>query len=170
MLTDSRDAAKYGWTHCLTMPQSAWALGEILPASSSNPSFRNQAARAAVSWVISLRAAVGNGRLNTNPELKPIKLEIGYALYESPAAAAAVAWHTAESDRLKLITTIASEAAVRTDAHLIKFTRACIDSAIMDPEQARLYYAAAAYLCAIWCDEESRETIEDQRANGTQRE
>ena len=34
-----------------------------------------------------------------------------------------------------------------------------LDLALMDPEHARLYYAAAAYLCSLWCREEPREVI-----------
>ena len=84
-------------------------------------------------------------------------MDIADALFHSPEAAAAVAWHAESRERRGLIRLIATEAATRTDAHLIKYTRACVDLAWMDPEQTRLYYAAAAYLCSLWCKEEPSE-------------
>ena len=155
MLSDSPDAAKYGWTHCLTLPQAAWALARIR----TDFSFRLQAARSAVSWVLSFRAALGNGCLDAHPDMKPVKMDIMDALYHSPEAAAAVAWHAEPRERNRLIRVIATEAATRIDAHLIKYTRACFDLALMDPQQQRLYLAGAAYLCSLWCKEEPSEVI-----------
>ncbi len=160
MLADSREAAKYIWTHCLTLPQAAWGLARVL----RDPSFRMQAARSAVTWVISFRAAAGNGHLDTRPEIKPVKMDMTEALYDSPEAAASVAWHAEPGERDRLIRVVATEAAIRIDAHLIKHTRACLDLALMDSEQARLYYAAAAYLCSLWCTEEPREVIAQRLA------
>lgn len=160
MIADSVDAAMYGWTHCLTLPQAAWALGRVL----TTKAFQAQVVQSAVTWVAAFRAAHGNGALNTHVDLQPSDLDISEALYDSPEAAAAVAYHTAPSARQQLVGIIATEAAVRTEAHLIKFTRACLDLARMDPEEARLYHAAAAYLCALWCDKEARSNIESALA------
>jgi hypothetical protein len=54
---------------------------------------------------------------------------------------------------------LATEAAIRSDAHLVKYTRACFDAALQDPAHTHLFHAAAAYLCSIWCHEEPREQI-----------
>ncbi len=155
MLADSPAAAKYGWTHCLTLPQAAWALARVFKSSS----FHTQAAQSAVTWVTSFRAGLGNGRLETQLELTAVKMDIAEALDHSPQAAAAVAGHAEPREQQRLIRVLASEAAIRNDAHLIKYTRACLDLAAMDPEQERFYYAAAAYLCSLWCKEEPSEAI-----------
>ena len=39
---------------------------------------------------------------------------------------------------------------VRHDAHLVKYTLACLDAMAADPPAARLYLAAAATLLAFW--------------------
>jgi hypothetical protein len=155
MLNDSLQGAKYIWSHCLTLPQAAWALTRFL----AEPSLQRQAARSAVSWVAMLRATQGNGRLNVTPVMNPVGMDITEALYHSPKAAAAVAWHTRPEEWDKLARVMATEAAIRVDAHLSKYIRACLDVALMDPQAARLYYAAAAHLCSLWCKEEPREGI-----------
>ena len=161
MLTDSVDGAKYIWTHCLTLPQAAWALAEVL----SDPSLGDEAARSAVAWVTSFRASTGNGDLDIEPALEPTDLDLRAALDHSPQTAASVAWHASESERGRVAQVLATEAAVRIDSHLIKHTRACLDLAQMDADQAHLYLAAAAYLCALWCAEEPREAITDGLAD-----
>jgi hypothetical protein len=44
---------------------------------------------------------------------------------------------------------------------LVKYTRACLDMGVFDPENVRLYLAAAAHLCAVWMAEVPRPTIID---------
>lgn len=159
-LGDPLATQKYGWAHCMTIPQAAWALGRVY----SDPSFRKQAARTAVTWVIALRAAYGDGDLDTAPEIRPVEMDIADALYESPEAAASAAWHSEPEERPRLVRVLATEAAIRIDAHLVKNTRACLDAARMHPEQTNLYHAAAAYLCSIWCREEPRELSAERLA------
>lgn len=155
MLADSAVRAKYGWTHCLTLPHAAWSLTRDLPS----PSIRSQALRSALSWVIAFRAAYGNGHLDMARDFEPVKMDIAKALQHSPEVAAAVAWNTPQKERGALIEILATEAAIRNDAHLVKYTWSCLDLAEMDEERASLYFAAAAYLCSIWCIEEPREVI-----------
>jgi hypothetical protein len=66
-----------------------------------------------------------------------------------PAQAAGAAWHST-SERRELVSTLASCASVAHDAHLVKYTLACIDAASADPGAADLYLAAAAHLCGWW--------------------
>jgi hypothetical protein len=47
-------------------------------------------------------------------------------------------------------TSLATAAAIAHDAHVVKFTLACLDAAAADPTQRDLYYAAAAHLHAWW--------------------
>ena len=158
MLGDSPDGAKYGWTHALTMPQAAWALAQLFP----DAAFRRQAAQSSLAWVIAFRATLGNANLNRTPTFPRTGADIVTALYDAPAAAAAVAWHTPAAERGRLVRVLASEAAVRVDAHLVKYVRACCDVARLDATYAHLYYAAAAYLCALWCCEEPRDAIRER--------
>lgn len=159
-LGDPLGTQKYGWAHCITIPQAAWALGRIY----SDPSSRRQAAQTAATWVIALRAAYGDGDLDTDPEIRPVEMDITEALYDSPEAAASTAWHAEPEERPRLVRVLATEAALRIDAHLVKNTRACLDAARMHPEQAHLYHAAAAYLCSIWCREEPRDLSAERLA------
>ncbi len=155
MLSDNPEYAKYGWTHCLTMPQAAWALTRFLSARS----FVAQAAHSAATWVMGIRAAAGNGSLNLSPELQPAAMELSEALVHSPAAAASVAWFASAEQRPEVVRTLATEAAIRNDAHLVKYVFACLDAARQDPSHAHLFHAAAAYLSASWCLEQPRERI-----------
>jgi hypothetical protein len=114
--------------------------------------------------VASFRAALGNGALNTTPAIQPVTLQIADALRQSREAAVASAWHAAPEQREQLIGLLASEAAIRIDAHLIKFTRTCFDLVLMDPVQSSLYLAAAASLCTLWCLEEPESAIVERLA------
>src|ERR1039457_2439807 len=65
-------------------------------------------------------------------------------LVHSPRAGASVAWFARQEERPRIEQTIATEAAIRNDAHLVKYTWACLDCAVQDPAQAPLFHAAAA--------------------------
>jgi hypothetical protein len=103
MLQDDLEQAKFGWSHCLTLPQSAFGL-------SSATTDRKLALAAALVWSAIRRI-------------------------------------------------LATEASIRNDIHLVKYTRACLDMGTFDPEHVRLYLAAAAHLCAVWMAEAPRATI-----------
>ena len=53
-------------------------------------------------------------------------------------------------DELTIVSQLATRASVQRDAHLVKYTLACLDAAAADPPQRRLYLAAAASLVAWW--------------------
>ena len=57
--------------------------------------------------------------------------------------------------------TLASQASIRTDQHLIKYTRACFDMVSFDPQHEKLYLAAAAHLCAVWVKEQPEVKIKE---------
>ncbi len=155
MLADNQEVAKYGWSHCLTIPQAAWVLTRFVPART----FAQQAAHSATTWVIGHRATLGNGNLNLQLQFPQATWELSEALAHSPAAAASAAWHASPDERPAIVRRLATEAAIRSDAHLVKYTRACLDAAMQDPHCANLFHAAAAYLCSIWCREQPREQI-----------
>ena len=155
MLEDKPEPAKYYWTHCLTLPHAAWALTRFLPGRS----FAAEAAHTAATWVMAIRASHGNGNLKPLPELERLEMDLTEALVHSPRAAASVAWFARQDERPRIERTIATEAAIRNDAHLVKYAWACLDAAAQDPTHAPLFHAAAAYLCAIWCIEQPRDGL-----------
>jgi hypothetical protein len=67
-------------------------------------------------------------------------------------------------DRPELVRIIATESAIRSDAHLVKYVRACLDAVEQSPADERLFHASAAYLCSIWCREQSREKVRQELA------
>jgi hypothetical protein len=148
-------AAKFIWTHCLTMPQAAWMLTQFVP----QPEFAAQAAHVGAAWVIGLRYCYGNGVLELRPSFEAPHSDFAAALAESPRAAAATAWAVGREERPELVRILARESAIRSDAHLVKYVLACLDAAEQSPTDERLFHAAAAYLCSIWCREQSQEQV-----------
>ena len=59
-------------------------------------------------------------------------------------------WCAPDEQLADIVTDIATAAAVHHDAHLVKYTLACLDAAAADPPERRLYVAAAASLVAWW--------------------
>ena len=155
MLEDNPEPAKYYWTHCLTLPHAAWALTRFLPGRF----FAAEAAHTAATWVMAIRASHGNGNLKPFPDLDHVDMDLTEALVRSPRAAASAAWFARQDERPRIEGILAAEAAVRNDAHLVKYTWACLDSAAQDPEHAPLFHAAAAFLSSIWCMEQPRAEV-----------
>lgn len=155
MLEDNAEQAKYGWSHTLTMPQAAWSLTRFLPSIS----FGREAAHSALTWVIGFRSTIGSGALPSEPNLEPSSMPLREALSHSPRAAAASVWSSSPDDWPEIVRELATAAAIRVDAHLVKYVRSSLDAAVLDPEHARLYYSAAAYLAAVWSIEHPEEHI-----------
>jgi hypothetical protein len=162
MLEDKPEPAKYYWTHCLTLPHAAWSLTRFLPGRS----FAAEAAHTAAIWVMAIRASHGNGNLKPLPELEHVEMDLTEALLHSPRAAASVAWFARQEERPRIEQTIATEAAIRNDAHLVKYTWACLDAAVQDPTHAPLFHAAAAYLCSVWCIEQPKDGLVPKLGEG----
>ena len=140
MLQDDPTQAPYGWTHCLTLPQG---LLRNVDASSNHHALIAVAA----THVLACRAALGKVAISTNPPLPTSHKNLGDA---DPKTAASIAFHANPAQRKEIITTLATEAAIHHDAHLVKYTLACFNAAANDPAAARLFIAAAAYLGAWW--------------------
>ena len=71
-------------------------------------------------------------------------------MQRDPADAAAVAFNATGDQRRLIRAQLIERAAVHADAHLAKYTMACIIAGNRDPEESPLYLAAAAYLGAWW--------------------
>src|SRR5215217_3421143 len=144
MLQEPPDFAPYGWSHCLTMPQA------VLGLAGRGTSDRTAVAVAAT-HVVGFRAALGAVTIHGNwRPPAPATTDLVEAIGAGPLEAAASAWHAAEGDDHAVVTELATRASLHHDAHLVKYTLACLDAAADDPDQRRLYLAAAASLSAWW--------------------
>lgn len=153
MLQDDPAHAPYGWTHCLTMAQSTLNIAALCEEPRT-------AIAVAATFVLGFRATLRS--VSLDPDFVPMKPRASDtpptlmdALVEAlvdadPSAAAAAAWHAPAGRRASLVERLASRAAQHEDAHLAKYTLACIEEAQRDPDAASLFLAAAAYLAAWW--------------------
>jgi hypothetical protein len=93
------------------------------------------------------------GTLSTtpiDPTWEPESVDAGLALaHATPAEAAGLLWH-ATTDRSRLVQELIDVAGAAEDAHLVKYTEACLTAARDDPDAAHLFHAAMAYLSAWW--------------------
>lgn len=133
MLHDDPDHAPYGWSHCLTMPQAVIALADRDDDGRGIDGGidRRTALAIAATFVIGFRCALGNG---------PIDPTTIHTTTIDPAA------HT----QVRSTTELAAAASSHHDAHLVKYTLACIHAAERDRTFAKLYLAAAGYLGDWW--------------------
>jgi hypothetical protein len=144
MLQDDASQAPYGWSHCLTLPQAA--LGVAHDSADAVA-----AIAIAATQVLGFRNALG--RVVVDPAWAPERPAPGThreRLDGTPAEAAAAMWHASDVELPGFVTLLATRAATHADAHLAKYTLACIDAASADPEARRTYFAAAAFLNAWW--------------------
>lgn len=152
MLQDDPTSAPYGWSHCLTMPQAALGVAGVagIPESGADPA---DALAVAATYVLGFRATLGRVRLDPDwapgPPATNDPLD---SLMSSPQEAASGVWHARESTLPAVIGRLATQAAIHPDAHLAKYTLACLDASNADPAAGRLYLAAAAYLGAWWAE------------------
>lgn len=130
MLQEPPDHAPYGWSHCLTMPQATVRLADVSP----------HAVAVAATYVVGFRTALGQVRLDPQWRPEPDAPEADAWFEVSPATAG----------------DLAGFALAHHDAHLAKYTLACIDAAAHDPTHRHLYLAAAARLAAYWVDADAR--------------
>jgi hypothetical protein len=123
MLLDDPVHAPYGWTHCLTLPQAILSLADVAADVT-------RAIRIAATYSLGFRATLGSVRL--------------------PSDAAAAVFTAGADQRQSIRTRLVERAAVHADAHLAKYTMACLIAADRDPQESALYLAAAAYLGDWW--------------------
>ncbi len=143
MLQDTPDHAPYGWSHCLTMPQAALSIAR----TSGNPTV---AIAVAGTYVLGFRATLGSADVDPHFVPEPSSTALAELTQTPPSDAAALAWHAPADRHAQVWRTLATNAATHPDAHLAKYTLACVDAARSDPDRHDLYRAAAAYLNAWW--------------------
>jgi hypothetical protein len=151
MLVDRSTAAPYGWTHCLTLPQAVTALADVVDA--------DRALRVAATEVLGFRAALGDRAVPAAGFLAgggdvPVDPGLGLddALRSGREAAVGAIWHGTAPDATVRVA-LASAASAHHDAHVVKYTLACLDAAEADPSHGRLHLAAAASLIGWWAED-----------------
>lgn len=159
MLQDDERQAKFGWSHCFTLPQAACGL------SSLNIDRKLGLATTLV-WITAYRTVLSRKALDFGHVPEPVEASLHEALHSGPDVAARRFWHADPGEITAMRGLLASEAAVRNDQHLVKYTRACFDMCGFDPEGWRLYLASAAKLCGLWIAETPREKIRDRFLDG----
>jgi hypothetical protein len=145
MLHDDPANAPYGWSHCLTMPQAALAVASRL----ADP---QRAIAIAATYVLGFRATQSTATIEmdwepTRPRTKDLLLET------DTDDAVSQAWYTEHPDRVER--ELATFAATHHDAHLAKYTVACLHAAHDDPDAAPLFRAAATRLATWWRDHDA---------------
>lgn len=145
MLQDDPEHGPYGWSHALTMPQATLAVAGSVP----DP---RRAVAVAATWVLGFRATLGTRRLDQHevPARPEGAVDPATFLDAGPAAAAGAMWHADADAEPALVRHLVTYAALHGDAHLAKYTLACLDAARDDPGARRLYLAAAAHLAGWW--------------------
>ncbi len=145
MLQDDITFAPYGWSHCLTLPQSV--LG-IIPWL-SNPTV---ATATAATYVVAFRAAQASRDVDIDRKPDRTTTTPADAIDADPETAASGVYHASDDELATIVGELAARAATHQDAHVAKYTLACLDAAVDDPSQRHLYFAAAAYLGAWWAN------------------
>lgn len=121
MVHDTADHAPYGWTHCLTLPQAVITLAPYLGPDDGGLAI-------AATHVLAFRSAFGTVDLVDDELVRPLPTDVLRAR----------------------ITALASAAATRHDAHIVKYALAVIEAAMADRDAAELYLTAGEHLLAVW--------------------
>lgn len=128
MLEDDPASAPYGWTHCLTLPLAVLENVDLL----ADP---GPALVVAATHVLAFRATCGRVQLRGDWRA-PEPIRERFAPGTSPRANA--------------LRQLVVRAALHHDAHLVKYTRACLDAALHAPADELLFFAAAERLGQWW--------------------
>ncbi len=143
MVMGPAEHAPYGWTHCLTMAQAALEIAPDL----HDPSL---GVAVAASNVVGFLAALTDTPIPTTVVLPRSRGSFAAAVEGGMTSVAGHAFHAADHEVAEIRTEIVTRACARRDAHLVKYTLACLDAMTSDPAADRLYLAAAAALLAYW--------------------
>lgn len=143
MVMGAAEHAPYGWSHCLTMSQAALEIAPNL----SDPSL---GVAVAATHVVGFLAALASEPIPATVQLENPGGSFADAIAGGMSTAAARAFHSTDGEFGEIRAEIVTRACARRDAHLTKYTLACLDAMTADPPAARLYLAAAATLLAFW--------------------
>ena len=146
MLTAKTDM-EYGWSHCLTLSESAWGLADR--------GDEDVGAIVALSYVAGFVSALGfPGWSSLVPDASTSATGIAafrQALASaSPEDAVAICLGASEEVAREAWGEVISQASGLEDAHLVKYAHSCFRSAARKPEAERVFLAAATRLLARW--------------------
>ena len=146
MLTAKTDM-EYGWSHCLTLSESAWGFADR--------GDEDVGAVVALSYVAGFVSALGfPGWSSLVPDASTSATGIGafrQALASaSPEDAVAICLGASEEAAREAWGEVISQASGLEDAHLVKYVHSCFRSAARKPETERVFLAAATRLLARW--------------------
>lgn len=144
MLQDDPAHAPYGWSHALTMPQATIGIAEAV----TDP---DRAVAVAATYLLGFRSTLSSTVLDPAWE-PPVPRGIDHHTFldAGPDLAAAAVWHASDTELGLCLRRVVAMAAQHSDAHLAKYTVACLDASRDDPASGRLYLAAAAFLAGWW--------------------
>ena len=100
--------------------------------------------------MVGFRAAEGAHPVDPDWVPEPTSVPLLAALDAEPGVAAASWYHAPDDAVAAALPELIGRAAAHEDAHLVKYTLACLAAAERDRAQRALYRAAAAYLAAWW--------------------
>lgn len=144
MLQDDPDHAPYGWSHALTMPQAVLGVAHRC----ADP---GRAVAVAATHELGFRSILGTVALHPAWAPEPVDDVTPESLLAGgPDRAASALWHATDAEFPAQLRRVVTYAAAHEDAHLVKYTLACLDARRDDPASGRLYPAAAAYLAGWW--------------------
>ena len=148
MILEPGAHSPYLWSHCLTMPQAVLAIAPLAQQPARHLAV-------AATHVTAFRSAFAARPLVPAFDAPAPELRLADAIDTGQEVAAAAAWHIGAEGRAAMVDELVNRAAVHEDAHLVKYTLACLDAAATDPDGARLYLAAAASLSGWWATDDS---------------
>jgi hypothetical protein len=143
MLGDDPQYAPYGWSHCLTLPQAVLNVTPRLPDPTVGLAI-------AATYVAAFRAGEAAHDLDVAARPEPVEMDPFDALDARAPVAAAAVFHASDAELARILPELAARAGQHEDAHVAKYTLACIDAARGDVEHRSLYIAGAASLGAWW--------------------
>jgi len=143
MLLADPDHAPYGWTHCLTMPQAALGIA-------AHGVDAQLAVDVAGTFVVGFLAALATQALPATVDLAPPAGTFTDAVAAGRPEAAGWVLHAPAAEIPATWTAVITRACAHRDAHLVKYTLACLDATHADPGAGRLFLAGAASLLAYW--------------------
>jgi hypothetical protein len=121
----------------------------------------SRAAAVAATYVVGFRAAEGSHDLEIDWEPQPMTANLVDALDADPQVAAACWYHASDGARAAALPELIGRAATHEDAHLVKYTLACLAAAERDRAHRALYLAAAASLAAWWAHQPNSSIRDD---------
>ena len=143
MVLAAPEHAAYGWSHSLTMTQGAVSIA----ARCRHP---QRAVDVAATYLTGFLAGEATEPVPNTVRLASPGGTLSEALASGRRETAGWVLDSDPARTSELWAAVVSRASRQHDAHLVKYTLACLDATAADPGAGLLYLAAAASLLAFW--------------------